>query len=94
MMVDVGERFGTVVRQLREAHGWSQERLAGRAELNRSYMGEVERHFDALACHSGQAGVGAGGAAVRADLALRGVGRRVIPSTLSVTRSVDLCWWL
>ena len=36
-------RFGTVVRHLREAHGWSQERLAGLAELNRSYMGEVER---------------------------------------------------
>ena len=39
----VGERFGHVVRQLRETRGWSQERLAGRAELNRSYMGEVER---------------------------------------------------
>ncbi len=42
-MGDVGERFGPVVRQLREARGWSQERLAGRAELNRSYMGEIER---------------------------------------------------
>ena len=42
-MADVGERFGTTVRQLREARGWSQERLAGRAALNRSYMGEVER---------------------------------------------------
>ncbi len=40
---DVGERFGNVVRQHREARGWSQERLAGRAELNRSYMGEIER---------------------------------------------------
>ena len=37
------ERFGQVVRELREARGWSQERLAGRAELNRSYMGEIER---------------------------------------------------
>lgn len=36
-------RFGAVVRQLREGRGWSQERLAGEAELNRSYMGEVER---------------------------------------------------
>ena len=36
-------RFGRVIRQLREARGWSQERLAGRAELNRSYMGEIER---------------------------------------------------
>jgi len=39
----VGARFGRRVRELREARGWSQERLAGRAELNRSYMGEVER---------------------------------------------------
>ena len=42
-MQDLGERFGAVVRQLREARGWSQERLAGQADLNRSYMGEVER---------------------------------------------------
>lgn len=39
----VGEAFGRAVRQLRQARGWSQERLAHRAELNRSYMGEVER---------------------------------------------------
>ena len=37
------ERFGSIVRQLRKSRGWSQERLAGRAELNRSYMGEIER---------------------------------------------------
>ena len=43
MTNDVSEKFGTVVRQLREARGWSQERLAGLAELNRSYMGEIER---------------------------------------------------
>ena len=42
-MRSFGERFGHVVRQSREARGWSQERLAGRAELNRSYMGEIER---------------------------------------------------
>jgi transcriptional regulator with XRE-family HTH domain len=42
-MSDVGQRFGSVVRQLRESRGWSQERLAGHAELNRSYMGEIER---------------------------------------------------
>jgi len=39
----VGERFGAVVRQLRESRRWSQEALANRAELNRSYMGEIER---------------------------------------------------
>ncbi|MEY2891078.1 MAG: hypothetical protein RJA98_986 [Pseudomonadota bacterium] len=40
---DLGARFGAAVRSLREGRGWSQERLAGRAELNRSYMGEIER---------------------------------------------------
>lgn len=39
----VGERFGHVVRKLRESRGWSQQRLAAHAEINRSYMGEVER---------------------------------------------------
>ncbi len=37
------EDFGVTVRQLREAHGWSQEQLAERSDLNRSYVGEVER---------------------------------------------------
>ena len=35
--------FGIGVRQLREARGWSQERLAEYASLNRSYIGEIER---------------------------------------------------
>jgi len=35
--------FGAKVRRLREAHGWSQEQLAERAALNRSYVGEIER---------------------------------------------------
>ncbi|ANQ83456.1 helix-turn-helix domain-containing protein [Azoarcus olearius] len=35
--------FGAAVRQFRERHGWSQELLAERADLNRSYLGEVER---------------------------------------------------
>lgn len=39
----VSTRFGRVIRQLREQRGWSQEQLAHRAELNRSYMGEIER---------------------------------------------------
>jgi transcriptional regulator with XRE-family HTH domain len=43
VMSNVSERFAIVVRQLREARGWSQERLAHRAQLNRSYMGEIER---------------------------------------------------
>lgn len=39
----VARRFGHAVRQLRVQRGWSQECLAARAELNRSYMGEIER---------------------------------------------------
>jgi transcriptional regulator with XRE-family HTH domain len=35
--------FGTAVRHLREQLGWSQEALAERANLNRSYIGELER---------------------------------------------------
>jgi len=35
--------FGLGVRRLREAQGWSQERLAEHANLNRSYIGEIER---------------------------------------------------
>ena len=35
--------FGAAVRQLRERQGWSQEMLAAQADLNRSYIGELER---------------------------------------------------
>ena len=35
--------FGLGVRELREAQGWSQERLAEHSNLNRSYIGEIER---------------------------------------------------
>jgi len=37
------ESFGLAVRQLREQQGWSQEQLAERSDLNRSYVGEIER---------------------------------------------------
>ena len=37
------QHFGAVIRQLRKSRGWSQERLAADASLNRSYMGEIER---------------------------------------------------
>lgn len=35
--------FGRVVKQLREERRYSQEVLADRASLNRTYLGEVER---------------------------------------------------
>ena len=35
--------FGITVRRLREGRGWSQEELAEHADLNRSYVGEIER---------------------------------------------------
>ncbi|PUA20691.1 helix-turn-helix domain-containing protein [Glaciimonas sp. PCH181] len=37
------QSFGIGVRQLREAQRWSQERLAENSNLNRSYIGEIER---------------------------------------------------
>lgn len=35
--------FGMTVRRQRDARRWSQERLAEAADLNRSYIGELER---------------------------------------------------
>ncbi|MGQ0699191.1 MAG: helix-turn-helix domain-containing protein [Panacagrimonas sp.] len=37
------QRFGRAVREARTQRGWSQERLAEAADLNRSYLGEIER---------------------------------------------------
>ncbi len=34
--------LGWRVRQLRDAKGWTQETLAGRAELDRSYVAGIE----------------------------------------------------
>ncbi|HEY8765979.1 MAG TPA: helix-turn-helix transcriptional regulator [Dehalococcoidia bacterium] len=36
-------KFGQRVRKLRLARGWSQERLALEAGLNRTYLGSLER---------------------------------------------------
>lgn len=37
------EKFGRVVRRLREARGFTQEELAERAEISATYIGFVER---------------------------------------------------
>jgi transcriptional regulator with XRE-family HTH domain len=42
-MTELIHSFGASVRHLREVHGMSQEKLAEKADLNRSYLGEVER---------------------------------------------------
>jgi transcriptional regulator with XRE-family HTH domain len=42
-MKHLSGKFGHAVRQSREKLGWSQEVLADRAGLNRSYLGEIER---------------------------------------------------
>ncbi|MGO4157058.1 helix-turn-helix domain-containing protein [Cupriavidus sp. YAF13] len=42
-MTDLVRTLGATVRQLREAHAWSQEELAEHAGMNRSYIGEIER---------------------------------------------------
>lgn len=39
----LNRHFGLAVRKLRESFGWSQEQLAEKADLNRSYLGEIER---------------------------------------------------
>lgn len=39
----LSKRFGQVIRQAREIKHWSQEKLAEQANLNRSYLGEIER---------------------------------------------------
>jgi transcriptional regulator with XRE-family HTH domain len=42
-MTELIQHFGLTVRYFRENQGWSQELLAEKADLNRSYLGEVER---------------------------------------------------
>lgn len=41
--VDVKVLFGERARELRVKRGWSQEEFAARAELDRSYIGCIER---------------------------------------------------
>jgi len=38
----IRQRFGQRIRRLREAKGWSQERLAAEAQMHATYLSEVE----------------------------------------------------
>ncbi len=38
------KRFGSKVKKLRLERGWTQEELARRADLHRTYIGSIERH--------------------------------------------------
>ena len=41
--MDVLDRLAKNLRQLRHAKGWSQEELAHRAEIHRTYISDLER---------------------------------------------------
>lgn len=41
--MDIRKRFGKRVKALREAKDWSQEELADRAGMHRTYVSAVER---------------------------------------------------
>lgn len=41
--MDIRKRFGKRVKALRGARGWSQEELADRAGMHRTYISAVER---------------------------------------------------
>src|SRR4051812_15857483 len=43
MVLDIKNRFGTSVRSRRKRLGFSQEELAGRAGLHRTYVADIER---------------------------------------------------
>ena len=71
-MTTLVKGFGIAVRQSREAQGWSQERLAEHSDLNRSYVGEIERgsviaSLATVEKLAGALGVAASGLVVRGE---------------------------
>jgi len=44
MKYEILRRFGNRVKELRKAKGWSQEELAKRTRLHRTYIGSIERN--------------------------------------------------
>lgn len=43
MTEDIKKTVGRSIRVLREKRGWSQEKLAEMADLDRTYVGRIER---------------------------------------------------
>lgn len=41
--MDIKQRFAQRVRTLRKAKGWSQEELAERARIHRTFVSQIER---------------------------------------------------
>lgn len=41
--MNINERFGQRIKEIRKAKGLSQEKLANLAEIDRTYLPEVER---------------------------------------------------
>ncbi len=42
-MSDINRQVGFNIRKIREERGYSQEKLAGLADLHRAYVGQIER---------------------------------------------------
>mgnify|MGYP002784122175 CR=1 FL=1 len=43
MKIELKEAFGIVIRELRESKGMSQQELADYAEMDRTYLSDLER---------------------------------------------------
>lgn len=43
MKINILKQFGSNVKKHRKAKGWSQEQLAAKARLHRTYIGSIER---------------------------------------------------
>lgn len=43
MVDNIKKTVGSNIRRLREKRGWSQEKLAEMADLDRTYIGRIER---------------------------------------------------
>ena len=54
MALDPRLRFGLKLIEIRKTRGWSQERLAAAANLNRTYVGELERGEAAASLNTAQ----------------------------------------